>query len=184
MTEDLFQVGVFGLKRAAELFDPKLGYQFSTYANMWILQAVQREINKNLSVIRIPESALRDYYKSMDNRTKEEALVHICADQRLRDVHLALTALSADKKMSKDGDGDLDLSGLFTVNSDTLEAVDTFEDIVKLGKLSAMQTKILRLTYIENMTISGASKVIGISRDRGRLVHNKAIQKLKLAMAC
>jgi hypothetical protein len=37
---DNLQNGVFGLIRAAEKFDPERGYKFSTYAYLWIRQAV------------------------------------------------------------------------------------------------------------------------------------------------
>lgn len=40
--EDSFQDGLFGLIRAVQLFDPARGFKFSTYAEAWIRQAVQR----------------------------------------------------------------------------------------------------------------------------------------------
>lgn len=40
--DDAFQDGVFGLARAAQLFEPERGYRFSTYALPWIQQAMGR----------------------------------------------------------------------------------------------------------------------------------------------
>lgn len=42
LAEELFQDGVVGLMRAAQLFDPARGFRFSTYAMFWIRQGIGR----------------------------------------------------------------------------------------------------------------------------------------------
>ncbi|MCX4860800.1 sigma-70 family RNA polymerase sigma factor [Streptomyces canus] len=52
--EDLFQVGVLGLMRAARKFDPAMGNKFSTYATWWVRQQITRAIADEGALIRIP----------------------------------------------------------------------------------------------------------------------------------
>lgn len=51
---DLVQEGSLGLIKAAERFDYRKGFKFSTYATWWIKQTIVRAIANNSKTIRIP----------------------------------------------------------------------------------------------------------------------------------
>ena len=51
---DLIEEGNVGLIKAIEKYDPKMGYNFSTYAFWWIRQYIQRAILNQTKTIHIP----------------------------------------------------------------------------------------------------------------------------------
>ena len=51
---DLISEGNIGLIRAAELYHPKFGTKFATYASVWIKQRIHRAITGQARAVRIP----------------------------------------------------------------------------------------------------------------------------------
>jgi RNA polymerase primary sigma factor len=120
---DLIQEGIFGLIRAAEKFDWRRGFKFSTYATYWIRQAIQRGMENKERTIRIPTNVLQRERRLQraekelsaklgrpptDQEVAARAELEVEDVARLRDM--ARTVTSLDRPVGETGDtsfGDL-----------------------------------------------------------------------------
>lgn len=182
-SEDLLQVAVLGLYRAAAKYDPSRGYAFSTYAMMWIYQAISREVSCNYGLIRVPENTVRDFYNAVK---KERNLMFPNQEpkvrERLLNAYFALNCTSIEQ-LSSSMEDEGDLYNVIGGADENLNRTDDFDEILDVGGLDEKQETVLRMIYEHSMSQAEVSRETGYSREAVKKIHEVGLRKLRVAMS-
>ncbi len=189
--DDLFQVGVIGLIKAIDNFDPSLDVRFSTYGVPMIIGEIRRYLRDNNSV-RVSRSMRDTAYRAMQikeqltNQNDREPTVEEIAkimEVPKETVVLALEAIvepvSLYEPVFSDGNDTIyvmDQIGDKNDDSTWLEEIAVKEAI---SNLSDREKRILSLRFFRGKTQMEVASEIGISQAQVSRIEKGALDAIK-----
>jgi RNA polymerase primary sigma factor len=200
---DLIEEGNLGLIQATDRFDPGRGLRFSTYAAIWIRQAILRGIAEQSRTVRIPVQMFQQVNRFV--RVERTLRASLGRDPHAEEVARAmeistpraarLGGLLASLRSLDEGTSVQAYEQLST--EDLAEARPSVERLIELQleheqvgrllrSLSQREEQIVRIRYgfYDGMahTLTQTGGLFGISRERVRQIEARALQKLRRAI--
>lgn len=203
--DDMISEGMLSLKRAAEKFDPSLGYEFSTYATWWIRQAILRGVADQSTTIRIPVHAHETLNKERNAENKlfvdlsrpatveeiaafMDVSVEKVRDYRRTQYRFGNNLVSLDVPIGS-ADSDTTLGELIP-EEDTKDEYDVLSDAELtetihglLEDLPEREREIIILRFgLDNQSVHTLEQVgqkMGVTRERIRQIEAKTLRKMR-----
>lgn len=201
---DLIQEGNLGLLHAAEKFDHRLGYKFSTYACLWIRQAITKALANSSRTVRLAAHVHHSLYRL--NRLETDLLQRLGRDPSMQEIadeagislEQARDILATRRPVVPiDGQGDREheqaprdylAQEIIPDPENSAESQQMTDHVgALLDSLPDRDALILRLRYgiggDEPHTLEEIGRVIGVSRERTRQLEARAMERLRKQLA-
>ena len=197
--QDLVQEAMLGLIRAAEKFDYRRGYKFSTYAVLWIKQAIQRGLDNTGRPVRIPahiaqrertvnrtesELSAKLNREPTEEEIAERAKLPLEEVKAVRDLTRVTTSLDA----PVGDDGDTTLGEFRAESADSVEdEVDEREQEQRgqrrpRRRCPEDERRVIELRFgtggAPEASLREVAREVGVSQERARQLEARGLKRL------
>ena len=194
---DIVQEAMLGLIRAAEKFDWRRGYKFSTYAVLWIKQSIQRGLDNSGRAVRIPAHIAQrertvnritaELTTKFDREPTDEEVAK-AADLPLDEVmatrDLTRVTTSLDTPVG-DGDttfGELHAEETAPLEDEVLEREQELAVDAALAKLPEKERRIIEARFgtggRPERALREAAREVGVTQEQARRLEERALARL------
>ena len=202
---DLIQEGNLGLMIAAEKYNYRLGYRFSTYATWWVKQSMFKAISEQSHCMKIPvyiqetlskfskvksqmEQEINDTVKTEDVAKK----MNIAPDKIEMFLSAYTKTISIENGLERNDGKELNVADILaddtTLISENVEYQSLKNDINNvISTLKEREQEVVKMRYglddTERFTLEEIGNLYGVTKECIRQTELRALKKMKLSGA-